>query len=119
MRSLQHVAGANFVLSSGYDTHIRNYLFFGDEGKTRHLRDGSIEVADGEKLLFRVYWAKSYWKETGAFWYDAVIDQNGHILDIVMHSVWPAGNKCMSREELIQRSYLDLSRVSSREVCVE
>ena len=116
---VRHVSGNVFIVQTGYATHNRIYLIFGDSGEVTYLTNGDVDVADGEKFVFLVKGRKSYFNNSGgAFWFDAMVDRDGNILDIVK----PAkGNYviCMSREELIRRSSLDLSRVSSREICVE
>ena len=117
LKDLQHVRGDIFVITSGYVTHDRNYLFRGTVGDAPYIRDGRIEVENSRGLLFRVIYAKSFWKPRGAFWYDAVIDQHGHILDIVTPRAEDYVT-CMSLEELVSFTRLDLSRVSSAEVCV-
>ena len=67
--------------------------------------------------MFRTIGAKSFWNPGGAFWYDAIIDRDGHILDIVT----PAADHvtCTHRDDFASRAHLDLSRVTAAEICVE
>jgi len=115
---VRHVSGNTFIVQTGYATHNRVNLVFADSGKVAYLTNGDVEILDGENLIFRVKDRKSYFKNTGgAFWFDALIDRDGNILDIVA----PAGENyvvCMSSEQLARESSLDLSRVVRREVCI-
>ncbi|MGH6954397.1 MAG: hypothetical protein ACREGL_09460 [Alphaproteobacteria bacterium] len=113
--SVRHVSGNTFIVQTGYATHNRNHLVFADTAESRYLVDGDrVEVADKDKLIFRVEDQKSYFKPAGAFWFDALIDSDGEILDIVT-----PGGDCMDLDELRRRSSLDLSRVARSNVCVE
>lgn len=119
---VRHVSGNTFVVQAGNTTHDRVYLVFGDGGNVTYLTNGDVDVVDAEQFVFLVKGRKSYFNNVGgAFWFDALIDRDGNILDIVTprEKQGAANIKCMSREELIRRSSLDFGRVSSREVCVE
>ena len=119
---VRHVSGNAFIVQTGYATHNRVYLIFGDSGEVTYLTNGDVDVPDDGKFVFLVKGRKSYLNNLGgAFWFDALIDRDGHILDIVTPREKQGAGfiECMSREELIRRSSLDLSRVSSREICVE
>ena len=114
---VRHVSGNSFLIQTGHVTHDRVYLLLGDSGEMTFLTNGEVDVFDAEKLVFRIKGSKSYFDSAGgAFWFDALIDRDGRILDLVT----PDGPfvVCMNREELAGRSPLDLSRVPSREVCV-
>ena len=119
---VRHVSGNAFIVQTGYATHNRVYLMFGDSGEVTYLTNGDVDVADGRNFVFLVKGRKSYLNNSGgAFWFDAMVDRDGNILDIVTsrEKQGAVDIECMSREELIRRSSLDLSRVFSREVCVE
>lgn len=115
---VRHVSGNVFIVQTGYATHDRVYLIFGDSGEVTYLTNGDVDVADGEKFIFLVKGRKSYLNNSGgAFWFDALIDRDGHILDIVT----PVEGDyviCMSRDHLAGESNVDLSRVVRREVCI-
>lgn len=119
---VKHVSGDAFIIQTGYVTHERAYLVFADSNELAYLTNGDVEVVDGANFVFRVKGCKSYFKNTGgAFWFDALINRDGNILDIVtsrdkQRAVYI---ECMSRDEFIRRTSLDLSRVFSPEVCVE
>jgi hypothetical protein len=116
---IRHVSGNDFIVQTGYATHDRVYLVFADSGKLAHLTNGDVEVVDGENFVFRVKGRKSCLKNSGgAFWFDALIDRHGNILDIVTPV---EGNYviCMSRDQLVGESNLNLSRVVRREVCIQ
>ena len=105
------------MIHTGYATHDRVYLVFGNRDEVEYLTNGDVKVVNAEKLIFHVDWSKSYFKPRGAFWFDALINRHGKILDIVT-PIAVEHLKCMSRDELKRISYLDLSRVSDHEVCV-
>lgn len=116
---IRHISGNAFVVESDYATHNRLYLVFADSGELAYLTNGyEVEVVDRENFVFRVKDRKSFLKNIGgAFWFDAIVDRDGNILEIVTPT---EGNfvECMSREELARKSSLDLSRVVSREICI-
>lgn len=119
---VRHVSGNAFVVQTGYATHDRAYLIFGDSAEVTYLTNGDVDIEDEGEFIFLVKGRKSYFKNAGGtIWFDALIDRDGHILDIVTPRPiqGAVGIECMSREELIRRSSLDLSRVSSHEICVE
>ncbi len=85
-----------------------------DSAELAYLTNGRVEILDREAPTFRVIKRKSYFKELGgAFWFDATIDRDGNILDVVTKS-----GDCMSREEFARQSSLDLARVARPEVCI-
>lgn len=111
------VSGNAFIVQTGYSTHDRVYLVLPDSGESTYVTNGEVEIVDSEKFVFRVKGRKSYFNVGGAFWFDAIVDRDGNILDVVT----PAeGNDivCMSREQLARESNLDLSRIDRRDVCI-
>ena len=114
VKSLLHVRDDIFVITSQHITHDRNFLFHGKKGEAPNIRNGTLAVENSEALIFRLFTSKSFWNPGGAFWFDAVVDRHGNILDIVTDD----GRICMSPGRLADLGGLDLSRVSSPEVCV-
>ena len=114
IEKIELVSGTTFVVQTSHVTHTRAYLVFSDRAELAYLTNGVVEILDREALTFRVHGRKSYFGESGAFWFDAVLDQDGNILDVVT----PLGH-CMSRQELARQSSLDLSRVDRSEVCID
>ena len=112
---VQRISGDTFLVKTSYWTHSRNYLVFGSTGSSRYLENGNIKTVNGKLIA---YGMKSYFKEGGAIWLDALIDLDGNVLDIVTPDM---GNSvhCMSRDELSQKLSLDLSRVKRHRVCYE
>ncbi len=95
---------------------MRNALFRATAGNATRLSNGDIEIEDREALLFRVVRSKDYWKLGGTFWYDAIIDRHNRILDLVTPRtdfLW-----CMGLDAFADRSDVDVSRVTSTEVCL-
>ena len=114
LKGLVHVRDDMFVITSGYATHDRNYLFRGTKGEAPSIRNGSLQVENSIDLLFRLTGSKSFWIPHGAFWFDAIVDRHGKILDIMTRDA----RYCMSLASFADITRLDLSRVSSPEVCV-
>lgn len=119
------VTGDAFVISTSYYMHRRNFLFFSNSGRVQSLGNGSVSVEDSERLIFRLKEIKGYLvekrgKETvahGAFWYDALIDQNGRILKFVgVRS--GVGITCMDRDRFENLSGIDLPENRDDRVCV-
>jgi hypothetical protein len=122
VEKIQRVSRNVFIVKTAMATHARNYLVFANRGEARYLTNGDVEVEDAKKPTFKITGRKSYWKGGGAFWYDALIDQDGgkvRILDPI--PLRPKANlECMSREEFIERSGMDLSGIESGpKICVE
>lgn len=117
---IKHVSEDTFIIQTGYSTHRRAYLVFGNSNEVKYLTNGDVKVVDTEQLIFRVDGFKSYFKPSGvgAFWFDALIDRNGKILDIVTKKQIGMTEECLSRDELIRKSHLDLSLVSNHTVCL-
>ncbi|MEE9269661.1 MAG: hypothetical protein V3V49_05300 [Candidatus Krumholzibacteria bacterium] len=112
---VQRISGDTFIVKTSYWTHDRNYLVFGSTGSSRFLANGNIKTVNGKLIA---YGMKSYFKEGGAIWLDALIDLDGNVLDIVTPDKRNFVN-CMSRDELSQKTFLDLSRVKRHRVCYE
>ena len=113
IEKMAFVSGFTYVVQTSHHTHARSYLVFADSAELGYLTNGVVEILDREAPTFRVHDRKSYFRELGAFWFDAVIDQDGNILDVVT----PPGD-CMNRQQLARESTLDLSRVLRSEVCI-
>ena len=100
----------------GFATHTRIYKLSAESHRAVYLTNGHpIEVEDPDIPTFRVSGRKSYFNKGGAFWFDAVIDDEGKIVDI------PTTEGCygLPTKDLQNRSGLDLSRVKRRYVCIE
>ena len=119
------VADDKFVFSVSNATYHANYLFLGDSGRTQSLGNGSISIDDPQHLIFRKDKAKGYLlekrgKETvahGAFWYSALIDQNGDILKFINTETGP-GIVCMDRQRFEAWSGIDLPAISDDRICI-
>lgn len=115
------VSENSFLVQVGYATHSRVYHVT-DRAEAYYLTNGDVdEVTRSEDGSCRIHMksTKSYfWKEGGgAFWFDATIDCEGNLLDIVTQM--SELSVCMSVEVLSERSGLDLSRLKRQEVCIE
>lgn len=116
LESIVRLKDGRLLASSGYATHSRNYLVSVDDGSSVYLVDGS-KVVPGMKLsTFRVDGIKSFFKEGGAFWYNALIDEKGNVLQI-FKPVDSEYVNCMPRKKFEQVSDIDISRTSSPEIC--
>ncbi len=102
-----------FIVAVEMSTHTRDYLVRLDTDEARYLTDGKVEVKDAEKFIFVTRGRKSYFRAFGAFWYDALIDGDGHILDVLPEN----GTMCFPHDEAVRRTYLDLSRVKRETIC--
>ena len=118
--ALRHVRDDLFLFLSDFISG-GTYLFRASVGDARYLSDGTVKVEDSRDLVFRVKRATSFW-EPFEFRYDALIDQDGNILDI------PAPGArthtgfeivCMRSDIFVARSTLDISRLNRKKVCVE
>ena len=115
IEGLLHVADDLFLVSVGFATHIKIYKLSAENHKAVYLTDGyTIDVEDPDIPTFRVGGRKSYFNKGGAFWFEAIIDDEGRIIDI------PTAEGCnrLSTKDLQNRSGLDLSRVKRRYVCI-
>ncbi len=110
---VQRISGDTFIVKTSYWTHSRNYLVFGSTGSSRFLANGNIKTVNGKLIA---YGMKSYFKEGGAIWFDALIDLDGNVLDIVTPDMGHHVH-CMSLDEFSQKLLLDLSRVNRHRVC--
>lgn len=101
------------LIEVGQSKHTHTFLLKTESKEVEYLTDGRVElVEDG----FRVENRKSYFKDAGgAFWFDAILNSHGRIVDIVTPTT---GNVCMNRSELARRSSLALDKVASKTVCV-
>tara|TARA_B100000686_G_scaffold980_1_gene1136 strand:+ start:604 stop:1416 length:813 start_codon:yes stop_codon:yes gene_type:complete len=103
-------------------THSRNFLVSIDSLYITHLSDGQVSVVDPDKLLFKVSGRKTYFKDFGGpFWYDALIDKKGLLIDIVSVEDKKRIDKCYPKNELLNKSYieLELPNPTQEEICVE
>jgi hypothetical protein len=104
------------VISYSTETHTRNYLLDPSSDIYRYLTDGEVGIIDVDRRLFRAKGKKRYWQASGAFWFDAVIDQRGNIVDIEGE---PGANMiCMSKAEFFKRAGVDWPLVKRGRVCV-
>ncbi len=113
---VKHIAGEIFVVQVSSVNRLRSYLVFGNRGDVNFLSDGDVQIANRKELIFRVDERKAYFKQGGAFWYDALIDRDGNIVAIVTLN-FGSSTVCMSRHRLDRVSRLDLSRVEEGQVC--
>ncbi|MDC0206420.1 hypothetical protein OAL04_04205 [Nitrospinae bacterium] len=128
---------ANYLVST--ESMKINYLSMGD----------NLHVVDQDKLIFKVSGRKTYFKEYckewidqgdikypaapentecpqgqrkipgGPFWYDALIDKNGKLIDIVSVDKKRI-SKCYPKIELLNKSYIDLELPNPTEkICIE
>ena len=119
VKAINKFSNKYIIVAIAMSTHTRNFLLTTDLKSIRHLFDGhKVEVVDKEKLIFKVVGRKSYWKGGGAFWYDAIVDQTGKIIDID-NNVNPKHKACFSKEEFLKKSHIKLPASVKNEVCVE
>lgn len=111
--AVTHVRPGIFIATVQMATHARNFLVRFDTDEVIYLTDGRLEVKDAERLTFAVKKRKSFFRPGGAFWYSALIDRDGHILDVLPEN----GTTCLSRDEMVRRTHLDLSRVKRATIC--
>jgi TPR repeat protein len=127
IKRINKISSRYIIVASAMSTHTRNYLVSMDSKEIRHLTDGfKVEVVDKEKLIFKATGRKSYFKDFGGpFWYDALIDKTGKLIDIV--SVEDKKNpECYSRSEFFEKSDIEtpdgsslMGSITSKEICVE
>lgn len=114
---IEPVSGNSYLVQVGYVSHSRVFHVTSDRAEAFFLTSGRVaEVTCSEDESFRIHVEshKGYFEGGGAFWFDATIDCEGTILDIVTQT-----SDCMSVEVLSERSGLDLSRIKRPEVCIE
>ena len=102
------------VVQTGYSNHSRNYILNLEHMKISYLTDGDV-VATGLDR-FKAHGKKSYFNGGGAFWFDAIVNERGDILEI---STDKTGNECMPLHQLRKISNLALEHVSQKIVCIE
>ena len=113
--AVQRMSGHTFIVTTSYSTHLRNFLVSGSSGEVRYLINGDLKIENGKIIASMV---KSYFKGGGAFWFDALIDLDGNILDIIT-KITNRWGRCISLHEFSQKTHLDLSRVTRHRVCFE
>lgn len=113
---VQYMSDDIFIVSASQMTHTRNYLVFGNTGSVRYLTNGDVKIVNGNIISygFKTY----FYKDGGAIWLDTLIDLEGNILDIVTSDTGEHVS-CISRDALIRKTRLDLSRVEDHMVCYE
>ena len=120
------------IVRAGTHTHSRNFLVSMDSLDISYLSSGEISVVDQDKLIFKTSGRKSYFlldkngdpidKDfVGPFWYDALIDKNGKLIDIVSVEDKNRIDKCYPKNELLNKSYIDLKlpNPTQEKICVE
>jgi len=94
-------------------THDRNYLFVSKTNTVHELANGDIDKEDIGESTYIVRGMKSYFKKPyGAFWISVVMDYDWNIVDVISE-----GENCIPKEEMIRRTWLDLSRVKRNSIC--
>jgi hypothetical protein len=118
IEEIKNVSNEYIVIKVGTFTYSSNFLVSTNLMEITYLSDGRISVVDQEKLILKASGRKSYWKEGGAFWYDALIDKTGKLIDIV--SVKDKGiSHCYSMREFLKKSNIELPNTVNHEICVE
>lgn len=111
--AVTRVRAGIFVVTVKMVTHERNFIVRFDTEKVTYLTDGAVEVKDATALTFIAKGRKAYfWPHGGALWYDAVIDRDGRIFDVL-----PNFDTCLPRKEMARRTHIDLSRVTRAKIC--
>lgn len=117
VEEINNLSNEYIVVRVGTFTHDRNFLVSPNLMRITYLSDGRISVVDQENLIFKASDRKSYWKEGGAFWYDALIDKTGKLIDIV--SAKDKGTShCYSMREFLKKSNIELPNTVDHEICV-
>ena len=119
IEDLLHVSRSIFLVQIGLATHSRIYRINVATGESSYVTNGiSMEMEDPTVPTFRVKESKSYLKRGGGLWFDAIVDEYGHILDIVKSST-DLDVDCMTVRDLSEKTDLDLSRMADeQEVCI-
>ena len=119
VEDILHVSNGIFLVQIGIATHSRIYRIDVATGETSYVASGhSMEIADPIVPTFRVNDTKSYFKLGGALWIDVIVDEDGHILDIVTPST-DLYVHCVTVIELSETTNLDLSRMDDdQKVCI-
>jgi TPR repeat protein len=117
---IDQVSGEYFIVKVGMSTHVRTYLISTTSLKAEYLSDGFIEMVDRDKLIFKAHGRKSYFKEVGgAFWYNAIIDRNGKIIDIDNEDLDPNSLKyCYAKSDFLKKADIGLPESARDIICV-
>ena len=117
---VQRVRNDMFLVNVGDATKRPAYILNLKPYMVQYLTSGYANVEDASQATFRVHNKKGYFKKSGgAFWFDAIINDGGDILDIVTKERDDEKLLCMTRHNLSERTSLDLTRVAAGQVCVE
>ena len=116
---VQRVSENSLVAQIGWGmTHTRVYHVIANKPESVYVTNGVIvDIWDRKNGCFLIVVEdhKRYFSGGGAFWLDGVVDCEGNIIDIHIHT---QASDCMRVEELSDKSGLDLSRVRRKEVCI-
>ena len=116
---VQRVSENSLVAQIGWGmTHTRVYHVIANKPESVYVTNGVIvDIWDRKNGCFLIVVEdhKRYFSGGGAFWLDGVVDCEGNIIDIHIHT---QASDCMIVEELSDKSGLDLSRVRRKEVCI-
>jgi uncharacterized protein len=116
---VDQVSGEYFIVEVGMSTHVRAYLVSTTSLKAEYLSDGFIEIVDRDKLIFKAHGRKSYFKEVGgAFWYNAIIDRNGKIIDIDNEDLDSDYKTCFSKSDFLKKADIGLPESARDTICV-
>ena len=116
---IDQISSEHIIVKVGMSTHSRNYLISTTSLKAEYLSDGFIEMVDREKLIFKAYGRKSYFIGGGAFWYNAIIDRNGKIMDIDNEDLDPNSPKnCYSKSDFLKKADIGLPESARDIICV-
>ena len=63
-----------------HGTHQRNYIYDVKNKIFENVGDGGLKIKNG--AIYR-YWAKSYFPEWGAFWYNIKVSFTGEYLELI------------------------------------
>lgn len=118
IKGIINVSNEYIIVGVAGFTYDRNYLVSTDLKSISYLTDGDVEVADKRNLIFKTKSKKSYWVGGGAFWYNALINKDGEIIDID-DSVDEKYRVCFPRDEFIKRSNISLPKSGLDTICVE
>ena len=105
------------LVQVGYVTHSRVFHVTSRGAEAFFLTNGEVAAltrSEDGSCRIHVESTKGYFKGGGPFWFDATIDCEGNILDIVTQT-----SDCMSVEVMSERSGLDLSRLKRHAICIE
>jgi hypothetical protein len=114
---VEPVSEHSFLVQVGYVTHSRVFHVTSHGDEAFFLTSGEVAAltrSEDGSCRIHVKSTKGYFKGGGPFWFDATIDCEGNILDIVTKT-----SDCMSVEVVAERSGLDLSRLKRQAICIE